>query len=317
MLLFIAGSRYLSARDFRQDYVALNQSNISKTNDFFRPEHTIYFSVDTIKTVNPKPAEAVVKDGNAIPKTFDFQVNSEISYLSIDHFVKNESKQMFSEARSKENELVRISSQTDSLRKIYASMPSGRKEEIAVLILKNEEQSMVLNSEIPVLYENARNLEDQYWQAAPLNEKVRFQEKIKSIRDSLALQKLKEETEKMAKILTDTFLISHESSQRKEVKTETATNSIVYKIQIGAFKGKIPDASNKMIKKLSILRKVENYTDEKGLKVYTTGNLKTYQEAVTLQAQVKQEGVKNPLIIAFQKGKKITVDEAKKLNHEL
>jgi hypothetical protein len=150
-----------------------------------------------------------------------------------------------------------------------------------------------------------------------LDEKVRFQEKVKSFRDSMALQKLKEETEKMAKIRTDTILISHESLQRKEVKTETATSTIVYKIQIGTFKGKIPDASNKMIKKLSMLRKVENYTDEKGVKVYTTGNLKTYQEAVTLQAQVKQEGVKNPVLMAFQKGKKITVDEARKLNNEL
>ena len=67
-----------------------------------------------------------------------------------------------------------------------------------------------------------------------------------------------------------------------------------------------------MIKKLSVIRKVENYTDEKGVKIFTTGNLKVYQEAVTLQNQVKQEGVKNPVIIAFEKGKKIELNTAKK-----
>jgi hypothetical protein len=316
MLLFIAGSRYLSAGNFRLGYEAFYLSNTSNPEGFYLQEQ-IYYSQDTVKTGHPKPGEAVEKNEFSIHETVDFHVNSEILYLSIDHFRKNESKKMFSDGQIKEKELSRISAQTDSLRKVYASSPGEKKDEIAVLILKSEEHSMILNSEIPVLYQNARNMEDQYWQAAPLNEKVRFQEKIKSFRDSLALQELKEEKEKMAKILTDTILISHESLQRKEVKTETVTSTIVYKIQIGAYKGKIPDASNKMIKKLSMLRKVENYSDEKGVKVYTTGNLKTYQEAVTLQAQVKQEGVKNPVIMAFQKGKKITVDEARKLNNEL
>jgi len=316
MLLFIAGSRYLSAGDFRLDYKAFNQSNTSKSDGLYLQEQ-IQYSEDTVKAGNLTLGEAVVKNEFSIHETFDFHVNSEIRYLSINHFVKKESKKMFSEGQLKEKELKRISSQTDSLRKVYASSPGGKKEEIAILILKNEEQSMLLNSEIPVLYQNARNLEDQYWQTAPLNEKVLFQEKIKSFSDSLALQELKVKTEKMAEIMTDSILISLESIQRKEVKTEIAASTIVYKIQIGAYKGKIPDSSNKMIKKLSMLRKVENYSDEKGVKIYTTGNLKTHQEAVTMQAQIKQEGVKNPVIMAFQKGKKITVDEARKLNNEL
>lgn len=66
-----------------------------------------------------------------------------------------------------------------------------------------------------------------------------------------------------------------------------------------------------------MLRKVENYIDEKGYSIYTTGNLKTYQEAVTLQNQVKQEGVKNPTVTAYFQGKKIPVEEAKKINKEL
>jgi hypothetical protein len=92
---------------------------------------------------------------------------------------------------------------------------------------------------------------------------------------------------------------------------------IIYKIQIGAYKGKIPETSNKLIKKLSIIRKVENFVDEKGFKVYTTGNLRLYPEAETMLSQVKQEGVKNAVITAYQNGKKIPVTEARKLNNEL
>ncbi len=245
-----------------------------------------------------------------------FQVNSEISYLSLKHFAKAESKSKFKQAWQKEMELGKISAKTDSLRKIYSTSLNDEKEKISVFILKNEEHSMALGQEIAALYQSARELEDQYWQTRSAEEKTKIQQKIKVYSDSLTLSKLKEETQKMAKIMTDTILIQHETSKSKQVKGEPVPPALVYKIQIGAFKGKIPDASNKMIKKLSMLRKVENFTDEKGMKIYTTGNLKTHQEAVTMQSQVKQEGVKNPVIVAFQKGKQISVDEARKLNKE-
>jgi cell division protein FtsN len=107
---------------------------------------------------------------------------------------------------------------------------------------------------------------------------------------------------------TQTFAV--EATKASETK-QVLVPEIVYKIQIGSFKGKIPESSNKMIKKLSMLRKVESYTDEKGYKIFTTGNLKTMNEATTLQNQVRQEGVKNPVIIAFQKGKRILLSDNK------
>jgi hypothetical protein len=295
-----------------------DQSNTLNFAEFY-PEK---FSDDTIKTESPKQNTAFLINNSAVLNplsgaTFGFQVNSDICYYCISHFRKNEAKKSYTEAWLKERELMRILLQTDSLRKVYAGSSDDKKEEIAVYILKNEEQSRSLRPEIQALDENARNLEDQYWKSAPMEEKVLFLEKLKAFRDSTINETLKEVSKNSTHMFFDTVHQVFESPQSKERKTKTTSETAVYKIQIGAFKGKIPDASNKMIKKLSMLRKVENYTDEKGLKVYTTGNLKTYQEAVTLQAQVKQEGVKNPLIIAFQKGKKITVDEAKKLNHEL
>lgn len=311
LLLFSTGSGYLFADSLRMTSTVQNQFHTSGSNQFSISEPT---SGDTIEPVQVD--ELNIPDSLA-NRIIDFQVNSDISYLSVKHFAKSESKEMFEQAWLKENELSRISAQTDSLRKVYANSSTLQKEGIAVLILKNEELSMSLNQEIQTLYQTARDLENQYWQSCSADEKLRIQAKIKSFSDSLTFRKMQEETEKMAKILIDTIFISNESSQGKEVKSETTATEIIYKIQIGAFKGKIPESSNAMIKKLSGLRKIENYTDEKGIKIYTTGNLKTFQEAVTLQNQVKQEGVKNPTIIAFQKGKKITIEEAKKINNEL
>jgi hypothetical protein len=300
--------------NFQHQFIPSPNSK-AKRFDFLPAEHH-----DTIPT-KASTKESVPSNGYLLPdslagKRINFQVNSEISYLAFNHFIKNESKEMFYQAWLKEGELKRLSSQSDSLRKVYSVSGNDKKEEISVLILRNEEHSAALNQEISTLYQTAREIEDQYWQNCPASERIKFQEKIKSFKDSITLSKMREEAEKASKIMIDTLFVSHESLQNKEVKSESAT-TVIYKIQIGAFKGKIPDSSNNMIKKLSVLRKVENYTDEKGMKIYTTGNLKTYKEALTMQNQVKQEGVKNPTIIAFQKGKKITVDEAKKINNEL
>jgi len=257
-----------------------------------------------------------------IPKQFDrnkidFHVNAEISYFSFSHFVKIESKKLFIQAWLKEKESKRLSLQTDSLRRIYSNALNNQKEAISALILKDEAQTITLNEEIPTLYEQARIIENQYWQSATADETNRFQLKIKAFRDSLQLanQLQVQKTSLPHKEIPDTIIFYGSKPTPAEIKTEESSG-IVYKIQIGSFKSKVPDSAAKLIKKLSVLRKVENYKDEKGFTIYTTGNLNKYAEAVTLQNQVKQEGMKNAIIEAYQKGKKITVAEARKINNE-
>jgi hypothetical protein len=319
LLLFIMGNNSIIAGNPPIMNVFLHQFTTSGNPGVKRSEFSSVALQDTIQTqiskIESTPSKGFILPDSLAGKMINFQVNSDISYLTFNHFIKSESKEMFYQAWLKKSELKRVSSQTDSLRKVYSVSGNDKKEEIAVLILKNEEHSAALNQEISNLYQTARENENQYWINCPASERIKFQEKIKSFRDSITLRRINEEAEKASKIMIDTLFAAHESSQNKEAKSESSS-AIVYKIQIGAFKGKIPDPSNSMIKKLSVLRKVENYTDEKGVKIYTTGNLKIYQEALTMQNQVKQEGVKNPVIIAFQNGKKITVEEARKINKE-
>ncbi|HAQ19655.1 MAG TPA: hypothetical protein DCR40_10555 [Prolixibacteraceae bacterium] len=286
---------------------------------FFIQEH----SDDTIPTKNNDDKVIKTEEEFTIPNRlagniFTFQVNSDITYRNFGHFVKNQSRKIFFQAWLLEKELLNLTSETDSLRKIYSSSASEQKEAITVLILKNEQRIISLNQEIPVLYQNAREEEDQYWKSASGNEIVRFQEKIKIINDSIELanHKFREQNKDIYTSTADTLILDNEPPKTPEAKPEISSE-IVYKIQIGAYKGKIPDPASKLIKKLSTIRKIENYTDDKGVKVFTTGNLRNYNEALTLQSQVKQEGVKTPVIAAYLKGKRITLSEARKLNNEL
>ena len=228
----------------------------------------------------------------------------------------NESKKLFFQAWLKEKEITNLSAQTDSLRKAYTNASSDQKEALSAQILRAEKRTLALNEEIPVLYGKARDEENRHWQSVSADEISRFQERIRLFQDSVRqIYDLKNKQAVTNQKTPDTITY-YKSSQKAVVKTE-ATSEIIYKIQVGAYKGKVPESAAKSIKKLSVIRKVEKTKDEKGITLYTTGSLKNYQQAVILQNQVKQEGIKNAAIAAYQNGKKIPVDEARKINNEL
>jgi hypothetical protein len=95
--------------------------------------------------------------------------------------------------------------------------------------------------------------------------------------------------------------------------TKPANDDLLYKIQIGAYSRGLPISIKKLFDKLSLIRKIENYTDDKGVVVYTTGNLKKLDDAMVLLKQLQQEGVEDAIIAAYFKGKRIPLTEAKEL----
>jgi hypothetical protein len=256
----------------------------------------------------------VTGDQEIKDRTINFQVNSEISYNSISQFVKPEAKQFFVDALSKENILKKLIVQTDSLRKTYAVSNDQEKEKTATLILDAEKKVNSLSEEIPFLYEKARITENQYWQTASSEDKAKFQKQMQASLDSIQQLNNALARQKQSTSVPDTITF-YRAGKAKEAVVEPVS-AVVYKIQVGSFKTKLPETAAKAIKKLEILRKVENYKDEKGVTILTTGNLKSYQEALTLLNQVKLEGIKNATITAFNNGKKITNEEAKKLTNE-
>ena len=302
-----------------------NKNDIHLSCSTISPEIISSFEIaeDTITTVK-KDSQTISNEGEFIipislsGKIIDFQVNSDITYRSFRHFIKNESKKIFFQAWLLDNELQKLSVKTDSLRKLYSKASNEQKDAMTAYLLKMENRTIELNTKIPVLYQNARDIENQYWNSVSENEIAGFREKVKLFSDSLEQvnRKIQEQILSKNGSMADTLYLEKAQINNTAPKPEPVSE-IVYKIQIAAYKGKIPDLANKLIKKLSTIRKVENYVDDKGVKVYTTGNLRNYNEALTLQSQVKQEGVKNPVIAAYLKGKRITVAEARKLNNEL
>jgi len=244
-----------------------------------------------------------------------FQINSDITYFNVDNFKKADSKQAFLDALNKEKLSGRITSQMDSLRSIYTEASDDQKEKIAAKILEGEQKTLALNDDIPLLCEKARALENEYWLTASSEEKSNFINKIKAYRDSLAqVELLIEKNNSISKTVPDT-IVYYRADKINEIAAETP-QVVVYKIQVASYKTKLPDTVAKAIKKLELLRKVDSYKDEKGMNIFTTGSLKSYQEALTLQTQVKLEGIKNATIAAFSNGKRITIEDAKKLSNE-
>lgn len=101
---------------------------------------------------------------------------------------------------------------------------------------------------------------------------------------------------------------------QKTNATETSTNvpvNVVFKIQIGAYSKDVPvDIVNKLIE----LSKsgVEKYLDESGMTIYTSGNFRSYKEALASRDQINNNGLNDAFIVAFSNGKKIPLTETLK-----
>lgn len=327
VLLFITAGTYLFAGNAplhqSEKGICLNPENIEGQNIYSGNVANFYTSKDTILTgqnattkTQSTPNDQFSISPELVKIPINFRINSSITYYSFKNFKYDQSKKLFFQAWLKENELQKLSELTDSLRKAYSIAPEAQKEMVAAQIINSEKQIISLNGEIPEMYQKARDDEERYWQDASVDEINKFQEKIKLYNDSIGqIAGTLSKAETIQPEIPDTITL-YKPAPKTEEKKAIVPAGIIYKIQIGAFKGKIPEASNKLIKKISVIRKVENYVDDKGVKVYTTGNLRLYPDAVTMLGQVKQEGIKNAVINAYQNGKKITVVEARKLNNE-
>ncbi|MEO6883230.1 MAG: hypothetical protein ABI199_04305 [Bacteroidia bacterium] len=92
----------------------------------------------------------------------------------------------------------------------------------------------------------------------------------------------------------------------------TFGNKIVFKVQIGAYKKQIPlDIANKFLALGG--NGVNSFVDENGITIYTTGSFSTFDDAVTLKDKIVKAGITDAFVVAFNNGKKITLDEAQKL----
>ena len=93
-------------------------------------------------------------------------------------------------------------------------------------------------------------------------------------------------------------------------------DEVSYKVQQGSFTSAVPMRMQALFDKTGKIRTIETFVNEEGATVYTTGKMKTYADGLTLQNQVRVEGVKDAFVIAIKDGKRIPLPEAKILSGE-
>ncbi len=261
--------------------------------------------------VNEEKVNETVK---SIPpnERINFNVNSEISYLSLFNFKTDEGKTFFKEGTNKEKELQKVMIRTEILRDKYKSATSrAEKDSIGQVILSLEGEAYDLKNSVTQLFMQAKNAENSYWSKASPEETEGFINEINAASMKITEEKTVDSI-KNSEIIIPPILIQDEENKQESSR---GNSGITYKIQLGAYSRGIPNSQKAIFNKISVLRKVENYTDENGVVVYTTGNLTNYSDAVEMQKQVKQEGIKDPVIAAYLNGKRITLEKAKEIDN--
>jgi hypothetical protein len=246
------------------------------------------------------PAEPVI----------NFNINSEITYLYESGFKTSEGAIYFKEGNAKQAEMDKIALRTESLREQYSkSKTRAEKDSVGQLIVELENESYQMKSVVKQLLMQAKTAENNYWQSATIEEKEKFLNDQKTLTASLGKENQSVIEPSVTPLIVSPLLVE-DSMVEKPVK-EVKNTGISYKIQLGAYSKGIPNNMKPVFKKISMIRKVENYIDDNGVVVYTTGNLTNYYDATVMLNQVKQEGVKDAIIAAYQNGKRITLEQAK------
>jgi len=284
------------------------------------------FPKPIIETAEEKPEEApeaapeIQLEDVEIPEGLEdsiiqFQVNSSIKYLETEQFKRALGLQAFIRAWKAEQELADMVDETNQLRKDYNEAYASEKESIADAILVLEREAYGKNQEISKNYIEARDAEMDYWdQASP--ESIReFNQTIRSMEDSIRKAK---EAERLKKLEAQKPVVLPDSLIKNLIPEEpvAASTGITYKIQIGAYSRTPPDWVQRLFKKLSVIRRIDQYTDENGVTVYTVGELKSYQDALQMQSQVRTEGVSDAFIAAYKDGERIPLKEARQITGE-
>jgi putative lipoic acid-binding regulatory protein len=276
---------------------------------------TIYLNCDSLKlakdttkiTDNTTVAKKVIELKETKGEAILFAINNEITYTNIAQFKTVEGKHFFEKGKTKQRELKNNIQETNKLRRKYAvAKTRNEKNAIGQQILANENSVYGLKKEMLEFLKKAQTTENKYWQNTTTDEIAKFIDKQNKAE--------KQKTIDINKTATDTIdpTILLIKNKNNGAAVEPDNNDLVYKIQLGAYR-KLPNYLKKLYGKLSLFRKIDTYTDENGVVVYTTGNLTNYEDAVKMKNQVKQEGVEDTKVVPYFKGKRITLEKAKEL----
>lgn len=237
----------------------------------------------------------------------DFQVNSIITYHFTSQFQTEEGLSSFERGLALQLEQEKKIKETSNLRNTYKTSSSAEiKNAIASKILTLENDIYQLEEDKVSAFLEARKLENAFWEKSGPAARTNFLSEQEKVLEAIN-QENSPETEQ-----ADLYLIDFPEHQSR-TPAKATPESVTYKIQIGAYSKGVPAYRQRLYNKLSKIRTIENYTDEKGIVVYTTGNLAGYEDALKMRNQVRQEGIEDAIVVPYFNGKRITLEQANEL----
>ena len=284
-------------------------TEIFAANDSVLIDSTIADSIVPQPKIVEKPIEAEV-----LSEPINFVVNAEITYPDTTFFKTKKGLKLYTEGTAKQEELEQTISNTDDLRKQYGSTTSyTERQTLGKQILDKETTIFQLRAAAEELLLKSQQEENSYWQDASYEEIEIFK---KQADEYLAAYNSQSTPEKPDSIILVAPPIAPVNRTTASETDDTTEDELIYKIQLGAYSRGLPAYVKRLFDKLSYIRKIENYTDENGIVVYTTGNLTNYDDAVKMQEQVRQEGVEDAYVVPYFNGKRITLSEAKEIAND-
>ncbi len=308
---------------------------LSKLEDMARKGENPFSGMVEQPKTEPVPSEAPQPEQPepeplAIPALLDsqlieFRLSPGISYRHISQFKVSQARDAYLKAWNSQNHLDSLIIRTNLLRNRYGQLNlAAEKEAVAAQVVQSEQEMMELQPLIGELFLTAQNKELEHWKNASEEQTYHLKlendsivtawenkQEAKRIAAENTLRALQEEQAAKDSIVTDTVQNIQDPALTLPSIPE---NTVIYKVQIGTYQGKLPAQVDKMFKRLSILRKIDKNTNEKGADVYTVGELAQFSDAVKLQQQIRLEGVKDAFVVAYHNGKRITLEEAKKMS---
>jgi hypothetical protein len=94
--------------------------------------------------------------------------------------------------------------------------------------------------------------------------------------------------------------------------TNTGNAKVIFCVQIGAYKGEIPiDVANNLIKIAG--QGIATHQEDDGVTTYTVGSYNNYDSAKLFKEELVQDGFPGCFVVAYNSGKKISLEEAQTL----
>lgn len=191
--------------------------------------------------------------------------------------------------------------------------------------LIEEEEFIKLCSELEELKEKEEDLKKGYINLKIENTKINNYKKYKniiiialfSLIIVMSFYLLKEENVLNTVLEQNTrfeVLIDSIKKDKKEILEleiqEDKEHKIIFAVQIGVFKKNEITLNNSKLKRGEI-RRVPNATGN--IEKYIVGEFYGYQQARIFREEIKKIGIKDAFIVAFYKGKKVSINKAMKL----